>query len=300
MRMGPLGSNRQGSAKSRRAACPTCRTRCKFMLVHANLCRVKVPLGRRRHHERGSGVPTWSASPASPGAWCWTVPWTRPPRARRWTRPPAERKPIANYLREKRLVTSAQMAAANSIEFGMPLFDAAALDPHPERDQAGQARSCCQQAPRAAAVQARQPAVRGHLRPDQHPCAGRDQVPHQPDGRADPGRRGQDPPHHRAVAGSTATPSAMRSATTKAWRTSTSAAATTTWPGDSGVDAKGDDTPVVKFVNKVLIDAIKQAAPRTSISSPTKPTTACACASTASSSRWPRCRSSCNRASPRA
>ena len=27
------------------------------------------------------------------------------------------------YLREKKLVTPAQMAAANSIEFGMPLFD---------------------------------------------------------------------------------------------------------------------------------------------------------------------------------
>lgn len=29
---------------------------------------------------------------------------------------------------------------------------------------------------------------------------------------------------------------------------------------DSGIDAKGDDTPVVKFVNKVLIDAIKKGA----------------------------------------
>ena len=29
---------------------------------------------------------------------------------------------------------------------------------------------------------------------------------------------------------------------------------------DSGVDAKGDDTPVVKFVNKVLVDAIKRGA----------------------------------------
>ena len=29
---------------------------------------------------------------------------------------------------------------------------------------------------------------------------------------------------------------------------------------DSGIDSKGDDTPVVKFVNKVLIDAIKRGA----------------------------------------
>ena len=30
--------------------------------------------------------------------------------------------------------------------------------------------------------------------------------------------------------------------------------------GDSGIDAKGDDTPVVKFINKVLIDAIRKGA----------------------------------------
>lgn len=30
--------------------------------------------------------------------------------------------------------------------------------------------------------------------------------------------------------------------------------------GDAGVDAKGDDTPVVKFVNKVLVDAIRKGA----------------------------------------
>ncbi|TXI51410.1 MAG: type IV-A pilus assembly ATPase PilB [Lysobacter sp.] len=39
-----------------------------------------------------------------------------------------ERKPIANYLRERKLVTPAQMAAANSIEFGMPMIDPAAMD----------------------------------------------------------------------------------------------------------------------------------------------------------------------------
>src|SRR5690625_1824543 len=40
----------------------------------------------------------------------------------------AERKPVAVWLREKKLVTSAQLAAANSIEFGMPLFDPATMD----------------------------------------------------------------------------------------------------------------------------------------------------------------------------
>src|SRR3546814_554740 len=41
----------------------------------------------------------------------------------------AAHKPIAPYLREHKLVTAAQMAAANSAEFGMPVFDPAAMDP---------------------------------------------------------------------------------------------------------------------------------------------------------------------------
>ena len=38
------------------------------------------------------------------------------------------KKQMQPYLLEQRLVTSAQVAAANSIEFGMPLFDPAAMD----------------------------------------------------------------------------------------------------------------------------------------------------------------------------
>ncbi|GHA85013.1 type IV-A pilus assembly ATPase PilB [Cognatilysobacter bugurensis] len=39
-----------------------------------------------------------------------------------------ERKPLALYLAEKKLVTAGQLAAANSVEFGVPLFDPAAMD----------------------------------------------------------------------------------------------------------------------------------------------------------------------------
>src|SRR5690606_21090855 len=38
------------------------------------------------------------------------------------------RMPIAQFLVEKKLVNAAQLAAANAVEFGMPLFDASALD----------------------------------------------------------------------------------------------------------------------------------------------------------------------------
>ena len=40
----------------------------------------------------------------------------------------AERKPVGAWLREHKLVTAAQMAAANSIEFGMPVFDPSTMD----------------------------------------------------------------------------------------------------------------------------------------------------------------------------
>ena len=40
-----------------------------------------------------------------------------------------QKQPIAAYLAEARVVTPAQLAAANSIEFGVPLFDATAFDP---------------------------------------------------------------------------------------------------------------------------------------------------------------------------
>jgi type IV pilus assembly protein PilB len=34
-----------------------------------------------------------------------------------------ERRPLAGYLLEKKLIVPADLAAANSVEFGMPIFD---------------------------------------------------------------------------------------------------------------------------------------------------------------------------------
>ncbi|WP_297834990.1 type IV-A pilus assembly ATPase PilB [Thermomonas sp.] len=41
----------------------------------------------------------------------------------------AEKQPLSSYLVEHRLASSAAIAAANSVEFGMPLVDALAIDP---------------------------------------------------------------------------------------------------------------------------------------------------------------------------
>ena len=42
------------------------------------------------------------------------------------------RKPIGAWLLEQKLVTAAQLTAANAVEFGLPVFDAAAMPPNPE------------------------------------------------------------------------------------------------------------------------------------------------------------------------
>ena len=39
-----------------------------------------------------------------------------------------EKKPVPQYLLDKRLITPVQIASANSVEFGIPLFDASVLD----------------------------------------------------------------------------------------------------------------------------------------------------------------------------
>ncbi len=39
-----------------------------------------------------------------------------------------EKKPVSQYLLDKRLINPVQIAAANSVEFGIPLFDASVLD----------------------------------------------------------------------------------------------------------------------------------------------------------------------------
>ena len=41
--------------------------------------------------------------------------------------------PLAQWIAEKKLVSAAQLAAANAIEFGMPLFDVDAFDPRTTR-----------------------------------------------------------------------------------------------------------------------------------------------------------------------
>ncbi|WP_310053785.1 type IV-A pilus assembly ATPase PilB [Agrilutibacter niabensis] len=171
-----------------------------------------------------------------------------------------ERKPMSAYLVEKRLVSQAQLAAANSIEFGVPLFDVAALDPA-----------------QTAIKLVSEELVRKHNVLPMFKRGNRLFV-----GIADPTNTQaldeikfqsnlvveailvDEDKIHRTIEQWLATADSLNNAmgddegmdnlSTSGGDDDLAAA------GDSGVDAKGDDTPVVKFINKVLVDAIRKGA----------------------------------------
>ena len=170
-----------------------------------------------------------------------------------------EKKPIATYLMERRMVSPASMAAANSVEFGVPLLDASAFDP-------GQ----------SAIKLVNEELLRKH-------------------GVLPLLKRGNrlfvgitDPTNSHALdeikfQTNLAVEAILVDADTIArcldrWAENSETLGDGTGDdegfenlevgkddepgaaGESGVDAKGDDTPVVRFVNKVLVDAIRRGA----------------------------------------
>jgi type IV pilus assembly protein PilB len=171
-----------------------------------------------------------------------------------------ERKPLATYLTEKRLVTPAQLAAANSIEFGIPLFDVGALDPN-----------------QSAIKLVNEELVRKHNVLPLFKRGNRLFV-----GIADPtNTQALDEIKFQSnlVVEAILVDEEKIHRTIDQWLASADALSDSVGDGegldkldvsggdedlaaagDSGVDAKGDDTPVVKFINKVLIDAIRRGA----------------------------------------
>ena len=168
-----------------------------------------------------------------------------------------QKKQVTLYLLEQRLVTQTQIAAANAVEFGMPLFDTNALD-------------LTQSAVKIIGEELLQ---KHHVLPLF--------------------KRGNrlyvgisDPTNTRALdeikfaANMTVEPILVSEEVLKKSLDLALTAGDTLDSGgdddeglenlestggdddgpDTGVEAKGDDTPVVKFVNKVLLDAIKKGA----------------------------------------
>ena len=166
--------------------------------------------------------------------------------------------PLAQWITEKKLVTSPQLAAANAIEFGMPLLDVTAFDPN-----------------QSAIKLVSEELLQKHQVLPLFKRGNRLFV-----GVSDPTRThalDEIKFHTNLVVEPILVDDDSLRRALEQWG---SAQDSMTGYGDdddgidnleigtdedmsqsdSGIDAKGDDTPVVKFVNKVLIDAIKKGA----------------------------------------
>jgi type IV pilus assembly protein PilB len=168
-----------------------------------------------------------------------------------------ERKPIAIYLREQKLVTPSQLAAANSIEFGMPLFDPSVMD-------------ASQSAIRLVKDELLQ---KHHVLPlfkrggrlfvgvsDPTNTAALDEVKFHTNLAVEPILIDEESLKRTMESWLSANDSISDMDDAEGLDNLDVSTGDEDAGGDSGVDAKTDDTPVVKFVNKVLVDAIKRGA----------------------------------------
>ncbi|MCC8362507.1 type IV-A pilus assembly ATPase PilB [Lysobacter sp. A6] len=169
-----------------------------------------------------------------------------------------ERKPLALFMAEKKLVTSAQLAAANSAEFGMPIFDVSALDPN-----------------QSAIKLVSEELVRKHGVLPLFKRGGRlfvglsdptnshalDEIKFHTNLAVEPILVDEDKVR-RTIDHWLESADALADAVadSEGLENLDSSGGDEDFSNDTGVDAKGDDTPVVKFINKVLVDAIRRGA----------------------------------------
>jgi type IV pilus assembly protein PilB len=170
------------------------------------------------------------------------------------------RRPLAVWLTDKRLVTPLALAAANSIEFGMPLFDPAAMDPAHSalrlvKDELLQKHQVLPLFKRGSRL------FVGVADPTNVQAL--DEIKF----------------NTNLVVEPILVPADLIARTLEAWQNAGDSLDDALGDSegleglevsggdedlissaDSGVDAKGDDTPVVRFVNKVLVDAIRRGA----------------------------------------
>ena len=170
----------------------------------------------------------------------------------------AEKLPLAQYIAERRLASPAALAAANSIEFGMPLVDALVIDPS-----------------QSAIALVKEDLLRKHQVLPLFKRGNRLFV-----GTSDPtdNRALEELKFHTNLAVEPILVDADRiKRCLDQWLEAAEAmaddladaegleglevgAGEEDFGNDTGVDAKGEDTPVVKFVNKALVDAIRKGA----------------------------------------
>ncbi|WP_294993198.1 type IV-A pilus assembly ATPase PilB [uncultured Stenotrophomonas sp.] len=170
----------------------------------------------------------------------------------------AARQPLPTWFAQNKLVSASQLAAANAVEFGMPLFDVSTFD-------AGQ----------NAMNLVSEELLRKHNVLPLFKRGGKLFV-----GTSNPTHSLDEIKFHtNLVVEPILVDEDQIRRTLEQWHTShdslgdslggdddglanldVSGGDEDSMAGDSGIDAKGDDTPVVKFVNKVLVDAIRKGA----------------------------------------
>ncbi|MGY8564438.1 type IV-A pilus assembly ATPase PilB [Paracidovorax citrulli] len=170
----------------------------------------------------------------------------------------AAKQPLPQYFAEKKLVTPAQLAAANALEFGMPLLDVNVFD----------------SAQSAISLVSEELLRKHHVLP-LFKRGGKLFV-----GTSDPTHSLDEIKFHtNLVVEPILVDEDQIRRTLEQWQSKHDALGNSLGGDDegmgdlevsvnddeggtteSGVDAKGDDTPVVKFVNKVLVDAIRKGA----------------------------------------
>ncbi|MEO6155092.1 MAG: ATPase, T2SS/T4P/T4SS family, partial [Thermomonas sp.] len=170
----------------------------------------------------------------------------------------SEKVPLATFIADKKLVPPPALAAAYSLEFGMPLVDPLAVDPA-----------------QSAVALVKEELLRKHQVLPLYKRGGRLYV-----GIADPtdNRALEEIKFHTNLAVEPILVDAERiRRCLDLWleAAETMAEASDDTDGlenlevsggdddlanDSGIDARGDDTPVVKFINKALVDAIRKGA----------------------------------------
>jgi type IV pilus assembly protein PilB len=170
----------------------------------------------------------------------------------------AANQPLPQWFAEKKLVTAAQLAAANALEFGMPLLDVSVFD-----------------GSQSAIALVSEELLRKHRVLPLFKRGGKLFV-----GTSDPTHSLDEIKFHtNLVVEPILVDEEQIKRTLEQWQSKhdtlgsalggdddgmgaldVSTGDAEGGSTDSGVDAKGDDTPVVKFVNKVLIDAIRKGA----------------------------------------
>jgi len=169
-----------------------------------------------------------------------------------------EKKPVHQYLLEKKLVTSAQVAAANSVEFGIPLFDASVMD----------LKQAATRLVSEELIQKHQilPLFKRGSKlfvaiTDPTNTRALDEIKFQTNLGVEPVLVDEEKLKRITEQALTTTESFGDGLGDSEGMENLEVG---TDDGDEvaagGTDAKGDDTPVVKFINKVLVDAIKRGA----------------------------------------